>query len=376
MEFIKFLEKARKRIEKSKFQVGNVSIRFLWADSLGAKSFSVFIETPDARIVVDPGAAAMQPSYPIPDETKRLFRETALKIIKSHIESSDIIVITHYHYDHFITVQKAPGLYRGKKLLIKNPNIWINDSQRQRAFTFVQELAKDIGLKEIEKLLRKPSFKDFHDPVEFLHSRTIDFGDYQERRDELLKKGKIWLERLIKRWRNSHWLAEFSYKDTEVFFADDRCFKLGSTQVRFTAPLFHGIEYDRTGWVIALVVETPNCKLLYTSDLQGPQIEDYADWIISENPDILIADGPPTYLLGYMVNQINLNRAVKNFRRIIKSINAKLIVYDHHLLRDKLYRKRAAGIYALSEDHVIPSPLTVAELIGLKPLMDYIQSKA
>jgi predicted metallo-beta-lactamase superfamily hydrolase len=33
---------------------------------------------------------------------------------------------------------------------------------------------------------------------------------------------------------------------------------------------------------------------IYTSHLQGPGIEDYAQWIIKENPDILILDGPPT----------------------------------------------------------------------------------
>ncbi|MEE8299774.1 MAG: hypothetical protein V3R28_00540 [Desulfatiglandales bacterium] len=39
-------------------------------------------------------------------------------------------------------------------------------------------------------------------------------------------------------------------------------------------------------------------------------IEDYAQWIIKENPDILILDGPPGYLFGYMVNRINLQRAI------------------------------------------------------------------
>jgi predicted metallo-beta-lactamase superfamily hydrolase len=33
---------------------------------------------------------------------------------------------------------------------------------------------------------------------------------------------------------------------------------------------------------------------IYTSHLQGPGIEDSAQWIIKENPDILILDGPPT----------------------------------------------------------------------------------
>ena len=39
-------------------------------------------------------------------------------------------------------------------------------------------------------------------------------------------------------------------------------------------------------------------------------IEDYAQWIIDENPDILILDGPPTCLFGYMVIRNNLQRAI------------------------------------------------------------------
>lgn len=49
---------------------------------------------------------------------------------------------------------------------------------------------------------------------------------------------------------------------------------------------------------------------IYTSHLQGPGIDDYAQWIIEENPDILILDGPPGYLFGFMVNRINLQRAI------------------------------------------------------------------
>lgn len=58
--------------------------------------------------------------------------------------------------------------------------------------------------------------------------------------------------------------------------------------------------------------------LLYTSDLQGSSIEDYTSWIIRENPDILILDGSVSYLLGYMLNKINLKRAVGNLISVPK----------------------------------------------------------
>ncbi len=49
---------------------------------------------------------------------------------------------------------------------------------------------------------------------------------------------------------------------------------------------------------------------IYTSHLQGPGIDDYAQWIIEENPDILILVGPPGSLFRYMLNRINLQRAI------------------------------------------------------------------
>ena len=39
------------------------------------------------------------------------------------------------------------------------------------------------------------------------------------------------------------------------------------------------------------MIEYKEEKLIHTSDLNGPVIEDYAEWIIKEDPNILILDG-------------------------------------------------------------------------------------
>ena len=130
---------------------------------------------------------------------------------------------------------------------------------------------------------------------------------------------------------------------------------------------FHGVEYDRVGWVFSLVVERSGAKLLYSSDLQGPIIEDYAEWIVSEDPDILILDGPPTYLLGYMLNRINLGRAVENICRIVRAVKADPIILDHHLLRDPRYARRVSRVYEVARE-TGKKVLTVAELMGEEPM--------
>ena len=139
--------------------------------------------------------------------------------------------------------------------------------------------------------------------------------------------------------------------------------------------MFHGIEFDRVGWVVGVTVEHKGSKVIYTSDLQGPCIEDYVQWIIKENPDVLILDGPATYLFGYMVNRINLERAVNNVCAILKGTAAKVIIYDHHLLRDVRYKKRLAPAYTTAAEHKI-TLLTAAEWLGYDPLIVQITPKA
>lgn len=117
-----------------------------------------------------------------------------------------------------------------------------------------------------------------------------------------------------------------------------------------------------------MVLEHKGKKVLYSSDLQGPVIEDYADWIIKENPDVLVLDGPATYLLGYMLNQINLRRVIANMSTILRSLAPQMIIYDHHLLRDTLYRERLAEVYETAKQEG-RNFITGAEWFGEKPLI-------
>jgi len=43
----------------------------VWFDSMGAKSTCTKVVTRDTSLLIDPGAAAMQPSYPMSDEKRQ-----------------------------------------------------------------------------------------------------------------------------------------------------------------------------------------------------------------------------------------------------------------------------------------------------------------
>jgi predicted metallo-beta-lactamase superfamily hydrolase len=151
-------------------------------------------------------------------------------------------------------------------------------------------------------------------------------------------------------------------------FPEGKEFYFGATRLRFTKPLFHGIEFSRVGWVFATIVERKNEKLIHSSDLNGPIIEDYAEWIIKENPDILILDGPMTYMLGYTLNLINFKRTLDNAIRIIKEADVKLIIYDHHLPREPRFRERTKEVWSLAKK-LNKNIITAAEFLGKKPIV-------
>jgi len=335
----------------------------VWFDSLGAKSSCIFVETPDVKIVIDPGVAIMHGSFPASWENKKRWLEEGYRRVKSALIDSDVVIITHYHYDHFLP--NDIELYYGKTLLVKNPNEYINDSQRDRALHFFSKLYEFLG---VEMYVKNPE-KTYEDPLKRIpEALSIKYGDYSERKKELIEKGYKWFWGRTEKWRAYKWIREHEKGDTKIIFAENKRMKYGKTTIRFTEPFFHGIEFSRVGWVYSVVIEYGGERLLHSSDLNGPIIEDYARWIIEENPEVLILDGPMTYMLGYMLNKINLKRAIDNAVNIVRNTEFKVMVYDHHLPREERFRERTEDVWMTAE-RLKKRVLTASEYMGKRPVV-------
>lgn len=343
----------------------------IWFDSMAAKSTCTKVVTRDTSILIDPGAAAMQPSYPMSDEKKIEYRDEARKKIQEKGRDADHIIVSHYHYDHHFlpdfTFLDFETLFRGMSLWVKDPNRWINNSQWERSRAFVSELCDLFEGEAFDKLGIDPQKEKFEDPVPNLsRAMSKDFGDYQERREELLKKWSKRFEKWSGKWSTEAWIKEPELT-VPVRFAEGRSFREGGTEVEFSEPFFHGIEYSQTGWVFTTTVtDETGFTFIHTSDLQGPTIEDYADWIIEKDPDYLILDGPATYLYGYMLNKTNLQRSIDNAIRILREADVETFIYDHHLLRDENYRQRTEKFWEVAEDSETTVE-TAAEIKGQIP---------
>ncbi len=344
-----------------------LSIEPVWADSLGAKTVCTFVETPEINVLIDPGVSVMQPSFPASWAEKYFWKARGWVSIINALDKADVVIISHYHHDHYM--DNYAWAYGDKQLIVKNPNEYINNSQMDRAKKFLQSICRFYGDIELEKVLEERKEKEYDNPMKDIpHARDKDFGDYNSRREELIEK---WLDRYwnrVNNWKSSRWIPELDFDNISVSFAEGKSIDYGKTKIRFKGPLFHGIELSNTGWVVSTIIEREDEKFVHTSDLQGPTVEDYADWIIEENPNMLYLDGPATYLLGYMLNKINLNRAIENAVRIIRNTDLDLMWYDHHLLREEKFRERTEKVWEIADELDI-SLGTVAGYRGDTPVI-------
>ena len=146
--------------------------------------------------------------------------------------------------------------------------------------------------------------------------------------------------------------------------ADEKNFQLGKTLLNFSKAVCHGTN-PRLGYVTEVSIKHNDEKFLYTSDVEGPSLEDQIAFILEEKPDILFADGPMTYMLGYRYSFKSLEISNNNLVKVIKKTHLYTLVLDHHLLRDLEYRARIKPIYEAAEKRGV-KVVTAAEFCGRK----------
>ena len=114
-------------------------------DSMGVRSTATFVET-DLKILIDPGVSLGALRYGLPPSEKEIEKLEKLSgVVGNYAKISDILTISHYHYDHYLP---QATFYKDKILLMKDPKNNINSFQRQRASEFLDWLKNHPGTKE------------------------------------------------------------------------------------------------------------------------------------------------------------------------------------------------------------------------------------
>jgi len=99
-----------------------------------------------------------------------------------------------------------------------------------------------------------------------------------------------------------------------------------------------------------LAIDDGQKTFLHTSDVEGPSLDSQLDFILEQQPDILVCDGPMTYLM-YKYGKKAMERSLNNLCRIITETPVKTMMLDHHLTRDLKWREKMLPVFDAGEQH-------------------------
>ncbi|MCX6694766.1 MAG: MBL fold metallo-hydrolase [Candidatus Altiarchaeota archaeon] len=107
-------------------------------ESLGVRSMATLVEAGERKFFIDPSAALGPSRYGLPPAREELSAlEESKKRIHDLAAGSDVLVITHYHYDHH---DPDEDFYGGKIVLAKDIEGNINYSQKGRGRYFKEQV--------------------------------------------------------------------------------------------------------------------------------------------------------------------------------------------------------------------------------------------
>ncbi len=247
-------------------------IQYLASESLGVRSLALKVTTADISLLLDPSCAlGPVPNYPTPHPFEYIALHQRTQAIIDECADARLIAISHYHHDHF-----KPRIIE-QEYIGTNPTIFKQIFQGKMVFG--KHPTENIGTNQRERAR------------EFQHHLKGVKGTFVP--------------------------------------SDGRTFQFGNTSLWFSPPLPHGAPGTRLGNIIGTCIKDSESCFCFCPDVQGPTVPETADWILKQEPQILVIGGPPLYLSPpKFVGE-------QEFYLMIDSLalNIKKIVIDHHLLR-------------------------------------------
>mgnify|MGYP000110816554 CR=1 FL=1 len=164
-------------------------------ESYGVRSMCTFVETPDTKILLDAGVslAPKRMGYPPHPKEYQALLECRKKIMKK-AEESEIITISHYHFDHhtpsytdwstnWSSAEIAKRIYKGKLVFAKSYRSMVNPSQRRRGWMFTKtggNYAKKLETVDGRAFQFGKTTLRFSEPVYHGHSKPRDQFYFQQ----------------------------------------------------------------------------------------------------------------------------------------------------------------------------------------------------
>jgi predicted metallo-beta-lactamase superfamily hydrolase len=261
-------------------------IKPLAFDSFGVRSQSTLVKTDEHNILIDPGVALGPKRYGLPP-TEEEFRalDLAREEIVSKCKIADIVLVTHYHYDHHPFPDDAEmyeACFTGKIVIAKNIKENINNSGKRRGKLFESKV------------------KEIADRLEWGDGKEFDFG-----------KLRIMISPAV-------WHGEVKSKVGTVV-------------------------------MILIEDKESKERFLFGSDAQNLADPAALEWAVQANPNIAIIDGYPTIFLGWKMSQKSFEKSLGTLGDFIMNTKTKTIILDHHIVRDINYKEKIKPILDLAK---------------------------
>ncbi len=275
----------------------------LASESLGVRSMAVSVATDNTRVVIDPGLSLgprRHGKQPHRQEYAAL-QDCTGRVLK-HASWADVLTISHYHFDHYVPTFETPKL-------------------RMTTEEDAKELYAD------KTVLAKDTDNNIN------HSQS--------------KRG-YYVDQICE-----DVAGRYAYADGETF-------TIGDATITFSPARPHGPDGTKLGYLLLTVIKDGGHTLVHASDVQGPVSEETTDWIMEQEPDTVIVDGPPTYLIPHKFDQHHADQAQLQMRRLAQDAD---LICDHHLMRDPDYQNFLKPVQRTADrnDHTIQ---TFAEYRG------------
>ncbi len=149
-----------------------MKIKPLAFDSMGARAMALSVESASGvKIIIDPGVSYAPRRYGLPPHPLELERVEELKqVILDEMRDADLVIISHYHRDHYLYHDDEVEAYRGKTLVVKDYQRNVNPSQRVRAYVLfkkmrVMDIAKRVVIADSNRLRIEDIEITFSKPV-------------------------------------------------------------------------------------------------------------------------------------------------------------------------------------------------------------------
>jgi predicted metallo-beta-lactamase superfamily hydrolase len=283
-----------------------IRITPLAAESFGVRSMCTLVETPDVTILLDAGVSLCPYRFglpPHPTEFKTIDR--LRRRIAEAADKAEVVTISHYHFDH-----------------------------------------------------HTPSYEDWL--VNWTEANETARQIYQDKK-VLMKNPR---EKINASQRKRAWLFQKTggkhAKTLEA--ADGKTFAFGKeTVLHFSEAVPHGHEDSRLGWVVMALVECQHERFMFAPDVQGPMSANTLELIKTAKPHVIMIGGPPFYLSGFKVPEMQLQLGLKNLKDVIATV--PITILEHHALRDESWQQKTKQVYdvAVEMGHKVT---TAAEFAG------------